>query len=342
MRAIAGLGAALAILSGAAPAPSHPRPPYHLLRRVVLGGEGWWDYVTMDPVRRRLFIAHATQVLVVDADRGTVIGRIPDTPGVHGTALAQALGRGFISDGADSTVTIFNLRTLRVLSRVRVTGRNPDAIVYEPVTRRVFTMNGGSDNATAIDAATGAVVGTIALGGRPEFAVADGRGRVYVNLEDRSELTSFDARTLAAAAPWSLAPCEEPSGLAIDTARRRLFSGCANQLMAVTDADQGRVLDTVPIGAHVDANAFDAATGLAFSSNGDGTLTVVDARGPHPRVAQTVTTARGARTMALDPRTHRVYLVTAAFGPPPAPTPEHPHPRPSVVPGTFELLVVGR
>jgi DNA-binding beta-propeller fold protein YncE len=334
--------ALLAALGIGATVPSaRPDPPYHLLRRVVLGGEGKWDYLTMDPVRRRVFIAHGTEVLVVDADSATVLGKIPNTPGIHGVALAQSLGRGFTSNGADSTVTAFDLASLKVLDRIRVTGRKPDAIVYDSVSGRVFTFNGGSGNATAIEAATGKVAGTISLGGAPEFAVADGQGRIYVNLEDRSALFSFDTRTLAPGATWSLAPCESPSGLALDRERRRLFSGCANRLMAVVDASSGRVLDTLPIGAHVDANVFDPDTHQVFSSNGDGTLTVADASGPTVRVIATIQTELGARTMALDPRTHNIFLVTAQYGPTPAPTEQNPHPRAPTIPGTFTLLIFG-
>jgi len=332
----------LAALGIGATVPSHrPEPPYHLLRRVVLGGEGKWDYLTMDPVRRRLFIAHGTEVLVVDADQATMLGKIPDTPGIHGVALAQELGRGFTSNGADSTVTVFDLASLRVLDRITVTGRKPDAIVYDSVSGRVFTFNGGSGNATVIDAATGKVAGTVPLGGKPEFAVADGQGRIYVNLEDRSALFSFDTRTLAPGPVWPLAPCESPSGLALDRRGRRLFSGCANRLMAVVDANTGRVLGTVPIGARVDANGFDPDTHRVFSSNGDGTLTVADASGPTVRVIATIQTELGARTMALDPRTHHLFLVTAQFGPTPAATEQDPHPRPPTIPGTFTLLIFG-
>jgi DNA-binding beta-propeller fold protein YncE len=334
------LGAA--VTAGAAARSFSQGSGYHLLRRVVLGGEGKWDYLTMDPVRRRVFIAHGTEVLVVDADRAAVLGKIPDTPGVHGVALAQGLGRGFTSNGADSTVTIFDLASLKILSRVTVTGRKPDAIVYDSVSGRVFTFNGGSDNATAIEASTGKIVGTVALGGAPEFAVADGRGRIFVNLEDRSALLSFDTRTLEPGATWPLAPCDMPSGLAIDRGRHRLFSGCANRLMAVVDAKDGHVLATVSIGARVDANAFDSTSGLAFSSNGDGTLTVVDVAGSTFRVVQTVQTELGARTMAFDPKTHNIFLVTAQFGPTPRATEANPRPRPPTIPGTFTLLIFGR
>jgi DNA-binding beta-propeller fold protein YncE len=333
---IAGLLAALCVCAA-----GQSEPPYHLLRKLVLGGEGKWDYVTMDPVRRRVFIAHGTEVLVVDADHARLLGRIPDTQGVHGVALAQNLGRGFTSNGTDSTVTVFDLASLRVLDHIGVTGRKPDAIVYDSVSGRVFTFNGGSGNATAIEAATGRIVGTVALGGTPEFAVADGRGRIFVNLEDRSAILSFDTRTLATGAAWPLAPCESPTGLALDREGRRLFSGCSNQLMAVVDASDGRVVGTVPIGAHVDATVFDPDTHRVLSSNGDGTLTVADASGPTVRVIATVKTEPGARTMALDPRTHRLFLVTAQYGPAPPATAENPRPRPPTIPGTFTLLVFG-
>lgn len=316
-------------------------PHYTIARRIAVGGDGFWDYLTVDSAKRRLFVSHSTRVQVVDLAHDSIMGEIPGTPGVHGIALAQDLGCGFTSNGRDSTVTAFDLGTLATLARINVRGRNPDAIVYDPVSHRVFTMNGGSHTATVIDAAARTVIDTLALGGRPEFAVADGRGRIFVNLEDKSEVVAFDSRSLAIQARWPLAPGEEPSGLAIDRAHRRLFAVCANKQMVVLDADSGRVIATLPIGEGVDGSAFDPETGLAFSSNGEGSLTVVHEDDPeHFRVVETVTTQRGARTLALDDQTHRIYLPTAAFGPPPAPTAERPHPRPSIVPGSFVVLVV--
>lgn len=310
---------------------------YHVARRVVLGGNGGWDYLTVDPVARRVYVARDTHVQVLDADRDSIVHDIVGTEGVHGIALAPGFGRGFTSDGRDATVTIFDLHTYGVIGRVLVTGRDPDAIVYDSVSRRVFTMNGGSDNATAIDAASGAVAGTIALGGRPEFAVADGRGRVYVNIENRSALAAIDARTLAVVGHWPLAPCEAPSGLAIDREHRRLFAGCRNKLMAVIDADSGHVITTLPIGAGVDADRFDPETQLAFASCGDGTVTIVHEDAPDRfAVAGVLATQRGARTMALDAATHAIFLVTAQFGPPAAGGVRS---RPTIVPGTFTLLV---
>ncbi|HEU4643715.1 MAG TPA: YncE family protein [Gemmatimonadaceae bacterium] len=313
---------------------------YHVVKRTTIGGDGGWDYLTVDTATDRLFVSRGTHVMVVDLGTGKVVGDLPNTSGVHGIALAPELHRGFTSNGRDSTVTIFDPRTLSVIGTVKVTGANPDAILYEPTTKRVFTFNGRSADATAIDAATGRVVGTIPLGGKPEFAVADGNGRVLVNIEDRSQIVAFDARSLAVKATWPLAPCESPSGLAIDRAHARLFAGCENRMMAVVDANTGRVVATVPIGEGVDANRFDPATQLAFASTGrDGMLTVAHEDSPdHYTVVANVPTQRGARTMELDPRTHAVYTVTAEFGAAPAPTAEHPHPRPAMVPGSFTII----
>jgi YVTN family beta-propeller protein len=318
------------------------RADFHLLRKATLGGEGGWDYVTLDRDAHRLYVARSTHVMVVDTDSLKVVGDLPGTPGVHGVALVPELGRGFTSNGRDTSVTIFDLKTLRTLGRVRV-GLRPDAIVYDPASHRVFTMNAGSGDATAIDAATGEVAGTVPLGGQPEAAVFDGQGRLYVNLEDSSQVVVVDTRALEAGPHWSLAPGEEPTGLALDAAHGLLFSGCANRKLVVMDTQSGTVLATLPIGERVDGVAFDPELGLAFSSNGDGTLTVVrEESAKRFKVAGNVTTARGARTLALDPHAHRVYLVTARYGPQPAPTAEQPHPRPSLVPGTFEVLVIGK
>jgi YVTN family beta-propeller protein len=320
------------------------KPPsgYHVVNQYKLGGEGGWDYIAIDAKARRLYVSHATHVMVVDADSGAVVGDIPDTPGVHGVAVVEEVGKGYVSNGRASTVTVFDLKTLKTLKQIPV-GKNPDAIIYDDASKRVFTMNGAGEDTTAIDVKTDAVAGTLALGGRPEFAVTDGQGHVFVNLEDKSAIAEFDSRRLAVEAKWPIAPAEEPSGLAFDRKHRRLFSVGSNKLLAVVNADTGKVVTTVPIGGGVDAAAFDPETGFAFSSNGDGTLTVVHEDSPDKyTVVENVTTRRGARTMALDPKTHKVYLVTAEFGPPPAPTPERPRPRPSIVPGSFTLLVVGR
>lgn len=333
----------VALATLAAPPARSQNVTYRVVARIPLAGEGGWDYLTVDTTAHRLYVSRGTHVAVIDLDRDSVVGDIPNTLGVHGIAFVRELGRGFTSNGRDSTVTIFDLRTLASTSTVKVTGRNPDAITYDPVSGRVFTFNGGSANATALDARTGAVLGTIDLGGKPEFAVSDGRGRMYVNIEDKSEIVAFDSRTLALLTRWSLAPCEEPSGLAMDRRVRRLFSVCSNGLMAVVDADRGRVLTMLPIGNGVDGAAFDPGTGLAFSSNGEGTLTVVHEESPDSfRVVATVPTQRGGRTVALDERTHRVYTVAAEYGTTPAPTPERPRPRPPIIPGSVVVLVLER
>jgi DNA-binding beta-propeller fold protein YncE len=325
---------------GSTPAAPVEGARYHADGQIVLGGEGGWDYLTADPVARRLYVTHGTRVLVVDLDRRIVVVELPGTRGVHGVALAPGLRRGFTSNGFDSTVTIFDLDSLKLLSTVRIPGRNPDAILFEPATRRVLVFNGGSGTTTALDAATGEVLGTLTLGGKPEFAVADGHGGVFVNLEDSSTVVAFDAATLAPRSRWPLAPGEEPTGLAIDRAHQRLFVGCHNQQMIVMDSGSGRVVASVAIGAGVDGVAFDSTAALAFSSNGDGTLTVVKEESPERfSVVANVATRRGARTLALDPVTHRVYLVTADFGPTPPATPEHPRPRPPMVPNTFQVLI---
>jgi YVTN family beta-propeller protein len=315
---------------------------YHLTKTVTLGGEGGWDLMAIDPPSRRLFITHSTHVMVVDADSGNIVGDIPDTPGVHAVAIAGNLGRGFVTNGANNSVTIFDLHTLAAIAHVAV-GTRPDAILYDEASHRVFSFNAGSNDATAIDAATGAVVGTIALGGKPELAAADGKGVAYINVEDKSEVIAFDTHTLSVRNHWPLAPCDEPSGMAIDRTHARLFIGCHNNMMAVVATDTGRVVATPAIGQGVDSNRFDPATGFAFSSNGgDGTLTVVHEDAPDfYSVVENIATAPRARTMELDPRTHSVYLVTADTVPV-APTADNPHPRPSVVPGTFRLLIFGR
>jgi DNA-binding beta-propeller fold protein YncE len=324
----------------AAPAAA-PTAGYRVAREIPIGGEGGWDYLAMDPAARRLYVSHGTAVVVLDPDAGKKAGEIDGLSGVHGIALAPELGRGFISNGRSSMVTIFDLKTLAKLGEVKSTGENPDAILYDPATRRIFAFNGRSASATVLDAASGKVAGTIPLGGKPEFATADGKGEVFVNLEDKSEVAAIDARALSVKSRWPLAPCEEPSGMAIDRAHRRLLVGCGNEKAAWVDADSGKVLTTVPIGRGVDANSFDPGTSLGFASNGDGTLTVLREETPDRlTVAANVPTRRGARTMALDEKTHAIYLSTAELGPPPAPTAQQPRPRPTIKPNTFTVLVV--
>jgi DNA-binding beta-propeller fold protein YncE len=314
---------------------------YRLAQQVPLPGDEGWDYLAFAPESHRLFISHGTRVLVVDAARLRVVGEVGNTPGVHGIALAPDLGRGFISAGSAGTIVVFDLKTLARLQEIRASGENPDAILYHRGARRVFTFNGRGRNVTAVEAASGEVAGTIALDARPEFAASDGAGPVYVNLVDKNSIAVIDPRDLKVMSVWPLTGCEGPSGLALDAAARRLFAVCGNKVMTVVDAVSGRVLGSAPIGAGVDAAAFDAAARLAFASCGEGVLTAVRVNPDGaPEVARSVPTQRGARTMALDPRTHRIFLVTADFGPPPAPTAEQPHPRPPLLPGSFRLLVV--
>jgi DNA-binding beta-propeller fold protein YncE len=317
-------------------------PGYKVVNTYKIGGEGGWDYLTADSAARRLYISRATHVIVLDLDSGKNVGDIADTPGVHGVALAPELGRGFTSNGREGTVSVFDLKTLVTSGKIKV-GEGPDAILYDPVTKRVFTFNGRSQDATAIDAASGKVLGTIKLDGKPEFAASDGKGEVFVNIEDKSELTVIDSNKLEVRAKWPLAPCESPSGLSMDKKNRRLFVGCDNKIMAVVDADSGKVLATPAIGDGVDATAFDDETGLAFASCGEGVLSVIREDSPVKfGVAESVPTQAGARTLALDSKTHKVYVVTAKFGPPPAATAENPHPRRSIVPDTFVVLVVAK
>ena len=313
---------------------------YHVTRTVLLRGDGGWDYVALDTVGHRIFVARQNRVMVVDPSDGKVVTEIPGLNRAHGIAFAYEAGHGFATSGADSTVTMFDLKTLQVLGHTTA-ALDDDAVLYDPATKRVFTFNGDSHSSTVIDASSGQRIGTIDLGAAPEFGVSNGDGRLYVNLEDKGAVAEIDAVAMKVTREWSLAPCQSPTGLAIDRAHHRLFSGCRNQVMAISDADAGKLITTVPIGAGVDGCAFDPGTALAFASNGDGTLTVVHEDNPSQfRVLANVLTRRGARTMALDEKTHRVFTVTADFGPPPAPTPEHPRPRPSVVPGTFTLLVL--
>lgn len=323
-------------------APASPQS-YEVTGRIQIGGSGGWDYLTADAANHRLYVSHGGEVVVADLNSNRVLGRISGMNRIHGIALANDLGYGFISDGGNNEVVMFSLQDLSIKQKIKA-GTNPDGIVYDPVSKRVFAFNGRSQNATAIEATSGTVAGTIALGGKPEFPVSDGKGSIYDNIEDKSEVVRINSKTLAVESHWPLTPCESPSGLAIDTESRRLFSVCDNKLMAVVDADSGKVVATPAIGEGPDAAGFDPGRKLAFSSNGEsGTLTVVKESGKDQySVAQTLKTAEGARTMALDDKTHKIYLSTAKFGPAPAPTADRPHPRPPVLSGSFEILIVSR
>lgn len=311
-----------------------------VLRTLKVGGDGGWDYVTLDSEARRVYMPRSSRVMVLDLG-GKKIGEIPGTEGVHGVALAKELDRGFTSNGRANTMTVFKLSTLEVIKEVKTTGENPDAILYDAATRQVFTFNGRGKNATVFNAETLEVTGTIPMGGKPEFSVCDGKGRVFVNVEDTHELLAINARTRAVESRWSLKPLEEPSGLAIDVVHQRLFAVGRNKLMAVVDATNGKLVTSLPIGEGCDAAAFDAGTGRVYASNGEGTLTVINQDGKdHFTVTGTIPTRRGARTMAVDGKTHLVYLPTAEFGPAPEAKPGQ-RSRPPMIPDSFQIVVVG-
>ena len=339
-RWIASAGAAL--LAAAAFAAT-PGPAYHVAHRYTLGGDGFWDYLTLGPGGHRLFIARQDRVMVVDPSDGKLLAEIPGMERAHGVAFDEPAGHGFATSGSDATVTMFDLASLKVLGKTQVDD-DDDGVAFDPASGHVFTFNGDAQSASVLDGATGKRLATIPLGAKPEFGISAGDGKVYVNLESSSSVAEIDSATNRVVRSWSLAPCENPTGLAIDTAHHRLFSGCRNRLLAISDVTSGKLVATAPIGEGVDATRFDPTTGFAFASCGDGTLTVVHEDDPdHYSVAQTVDTMRGARTMELDPRTHALYTVSAEFGPLPAapPSGEH-HRRPPMIPGTFQLLVLAR
>ncbi|HMD72246.1 MAG TPA: hypothetical protein VKG05_00155 [Steroidobacteraceae bacterium] len=327
----------------AAAASGAPVGGYSIERQFTLGGAGGWDYLTVDSAAGRLFISRADRVLVVNTRDGSLIATIPDTQGVHGIALAPGLGKGYTSNGRADTVTVFDLKTLATTGTIPVSGHNPDAILYDKFSGHLFTFNGRSQDISVIDPSKGAVLATIPAGGKPEFAASDEAGRVFFNIEDTAQLSAIDTSASQRIATWPLPHCEGPSGLAFDAAHRRLFSVCGNGVLVVTDANSGRHVAEVPIGKGPDAAAYDAASGLVFSSNGqDGTLTIIHEDDPdHYSVVATTATQKSARTMALDPGTREIYLVAAEFGAPPAPSADNAHPRPPVLEGTFRVLVLG-
>src|SRR5580700_1172107 len=314
---------AVLILEGSSLGAPAPSDGYSVTKKITIPGEGSWDYLAVDEAARRLYVSHGTQVEVIDVDSESVVGNIPKTMGIHGIAVAHDLGRGFTSNGQSSTVTIFDLKTLKPIADVP-TGKKPDAIIFDPATSRVFAFNGAGNSATAIDAATGKVAGTVDLGGGPEYATADANGFVYNNLEDESLVLKIDSGKLTVDQRWPTAPCASPSSMAIDRANHRLFIGCRSKVMAVMNADTGQVITALPIGDHVDATAFDPATKLIFNSNGEGSVTVIHQDGADKYSAvETVKTLPRAKTMALDPKTHQLFLSTAESG-------------------QFEVLVVGK
>jgi YVTN family beta-propeller protein len=328
---------AVALSLTVAPVLVHGAAEYKLLKEIPVGGDGGWDYLSVDSAASRLYVSHGTKVVVIDLDKELVVGEITNTPGVHGLAPAPDLGRGFVSCGRENKAAIVDLKTLETLSKVD-TGQNPDGMLYEPVQQEVYMFNGRGNSATVIDAKAGKVVATIPLGGKPEFAQADPKaGRVYDNLEDKSEVVSIDSKTHEVVSRWPIAPGEEASGMALDAAHHRLFLGCGNKLMVMMDSATGKVVGNVPIGDGVDANAFDPGTQLAFASCGDGTTTIAHEDSPDKlSVVQRLTTERGAKTMTLDPKTHKIYLGSAKFD-----APAEGQRRGRQVPNSFKILVYG-
>lgn len=318
---------------------------YHVVRKIAVGGDGWWDYALIDAGARRLYVSHATKAVVIDLGTNAIVGEITPANGIHGITLAPEFNRGFTSNGSDASVTIFDMKSLKTIGTVKVTGGNPDAIWYDDASKRVFTFNGSGRNATAIDAATGVVAGTIPLGEKPEFAQNDGKGRMFVNLEsDTGQIVVIDTKAVKETKRYWLPGCDHPSGLAFDRTHDRLFSVCDNRMMAVSDPSTGKVVALVPICAGPDAAAFDPETKLVFASCGSGVMTVVrqESADRYTPLGD-APTQRGARTMAYDATTHRGYLPTAEFGPAPAPAqPGGRAGRPPMVPGSFAIIIVER
>ena len=340
--AVTAAPALLAAQQPAAPAPASaaPQQPYHVVDRWKIGGEGGWDYLLADPGAHRLYLAHGMQVDAVDTTTGKVIGSITGLHGVHGVALDPSSQFGYISDGGGNAVVVFDRSTLSTVATIPA-GANPDCIIFEPATHTVWAFNGRSASISVIDPSTRTVIATIPLPGKPEFAVADGQGNVFDNLEDKSEIVRIDARTKTVLGTWP-AGCDSPSGLAFDAAGHRLFPVCDGKKMSVIDSTTGKLLANPSIGDGPDAAGYSAANSLAFASSRDGILSIIDAAAPGYPTIESLTTQAGARTMTYDPSTDRVYLVTADLGPRPDPTPQNPRPRPPVLPGTFTVIVVGR
>lgn len=337
-------GALAPTLGGAALAQTAPaKMPYRLLTTIAVGGEGGWDYLSVDPAGQRLYLSHGSRVEVVDLTTRKVVGTIPNTPGVHGIEVVPSANRGYISCGRTNTCVVFDLKTLRPIGSPIPTGPKPDALLYDAFSRRVFLFSNDGGKSTVLNAATGAVEGTAELAGNIEAPATDGKGRLFANVEDKSEVIEFDAKTLAVHRRHKLAPGEEPTGLGYDPQHHRLFSACHNEKLVVTDSQTGRQIAVLPIGAGVDGAVFDPATQNIVTSNGSGTFTVIHQDSPTKyTVVANVPTAKGARTIALDPKTHHLFTCTADYGPAPAATTENPHPRPSIVPGTFRVLEFGQ
>jgi Uncharacterized conserved protein len=311
---------------------------YKVVNQIHLEGDGGWDYLSVDEATSRLYVSHSTMALVVDLKTGKQIGKIEGTNGIHGVALIPKLNKGFTSNGRENSVTVFDLKTLAVTGKIQVSGKNPDAILYDAFSGKLFTFNGGSSNVSVIDPAQNKEISTIQLDGKPEFPQTDGKGKIFVNIEDKSEISVINPKTLKVEKSWSIAPGEDPSGLAFDSETQRLFSVCGNKLMVISDSDAGKVITTLPIGDGCDGVAFDPATKLAFSSNGEGNITIVQEVNKDTfKVIETIATQSGARTIAIDKSTHHLYLSTAEFGE--AKAGER---RPPMKPGTFMVLDVAQ
>ncbi len=314
---------------------------YHIVNKIQVGGAGGWDYLEPDPVSRRLYVSHDKHVVVIDMDTLKVVGDVPDSPGMGGVALAPDLNRGFTANGDEDTVGVFALDTLQPIAKWKATGRRPNQIGYEPATQRVFSFNSTGRNITVFDAKSGAVLATLEVDGRTEFYALDGKGMIYDSLQDKATVIAIDAKAMKVVATYPLAPHTQPAGTVMDPKTRRIFVACRSKSFLVLDADSGKILATFPIGAGNDAAKFDPGTKLAFASNGDGTLAVLhEDDGDKFSLVQNVKTEVGARTMAVDPKTHRVFMPNADFGPPPPATPEKPNPRGAMIPGTFRVLVL--
>jgi YVTN family beta-propeller protein len=313
---------------------------YKIVQQIHLEGDGFWDYLNADDATGMLYVSHGKMVHVVDMKTGKNVATITDVNGVHGIAIAPEFNKGFISNGADSNVTIFNTKDFSVIEKVAVTGKNPDAILYEPFTKTIITWNGRSSNATVIDVKTDKVIQTISLAGKPEAAVSDGKGKVFVNIEDKSEVSMINVKTWKVEQTWSISPGEGPSGLALDIENHRLFSA-TDKLMVILDSETGKVITTLPTGGRVDGAGFDPGLKRAYSSCGEGELTVIQEDSPNSfKVLTNVPTQVGARTISVSAKTHRIYVPTAEFGPTPEKTADNPRPRPTLKPGTFTVLVV--
>jgi YVTN family beta-propeller protein len=308
---------------------------YKIVNKIHVEGDGGWDYLNVDEVNGKIFVSHATVAQAIDIKTGKLVGTIPDTKGIHGIAIANDLNKGFTSNGRDSSVTVFNLKTFEVITKIKITGQNPDAILYDPFSQKVFTCNGGSSNSTVIDAKTNKEIASIPLDGRPEFSASDGKGKIFINIEDKSVINVINSSTLKVEQHWSIAPGEGPSGLALDNQNHRLFSVCSNKLMVVIDAGTGKVITSLPIGDRCDGVAFDPANKRAYASNGEGSITVVQEVNSNSfKVLETVTTLPGAKTIAIDKTSHHLYLTTAEYETAPTAT----NRRPPVKPNSFQIL----